>query len=66
MPKAPRLTPEDAERLLLDAGFTLLRARGSHRIYGKGAQRCVIPFHAGKDLHPKLVKQVLQAIELTR
>lgn len=23
----------------------------------------VLPFHAGKDLHPKIIKQVLLAIE---
>lgn len=26
--------------------------------------RVVIPFHSGKILHPKIVKQVLQAIEI--
>ena len=46
----------------LKAGFELLRIKGSHRIYAKDKQRMIIPYHAGKSLHPKIVKQVLQAI----
>ncbi|GMV93789.1 MAG: hypothetical protein AMXMBFR82_35670 [Candidatus Hydrogenedentota bacterium] len=63
MPKAPRLTAPEAEAVLLKAGFELVRTRGSHRIYRKGSRRCVVPFHAGKDLHPKMVKQILSTIE---
>ncbi len=63
MPKLPRLTPQDAEALLLEAGFELLRSRGSHRLYLKGSKRIVVPFHAGKILHPKIAKQILKAIE---
>lgn len=29
----------------------------------KGNVRMVLPFHAGRSLHPKIVKQVLEAIE---
>ena len=63
MPKLPRLTAAEAEKLLAEAGFDLLRTKGSHRIYVQGSIRVVIPFHAGKILHPKIVKQVLDAIE---
>ncbi|MGB7417438.1 MAG: type II toxin-antitoxin system HicA family toxin [Thermosynechococcaceae cyanobacterium] len=63
MPKRPRLTASEAERLVLKAGFKLLRSEGSHRIYGKNRLRVVIPFHAGKILHPKIIKQILKAIE---
>jgi predicted RNA binding protein YcfA (HicA-like mRNA interferase family) len=41
----------------------LLRSKGSHRIYLKGARRVVVPFHSGVVLHPKIVKQVVEAIE---
>lgn len=40
----------------------LIRSKGSHRIYIKDHRRIVIPFHAGKILHPKIVKQVYSAI----
>ncbi|WP_396035011.1 type II toxin-antitoxin system HicA family toxin [Candidatus Cyanaurora vandensis] len=62
MPRLPRLTAPEAEGLLLKSGFEFLRSEGSHRIYGKDRLRMVIPFHAGKTLHPKIVKQVLKAI----
>jgi len=65
MPKLPRLTAADAETMLLQAGFAWLRSRGSHRIYAKGGRRVVVPFHSGTMLHPKIVKQVLAAIEDT-
>lgn len=65
MPRLPRLTAQDAENLLINAEFEMMRSKGSHRIYIKGDIRVVIPFHAGKVLHPKIVKQVFKAIEAT-
>jgi predicted RNA binding protein YcfA (HicA-like mRNA interferase family) len=63
MPKLSRWTAIEAERTLLGARFELLRSKGSHRISGKGALRVTVPFHSGAALHPKIVKQVLEAIE---
>ena len=63
MPKNPRLTPSEAESLLLESGFILLRCKGSHRIYQKNHEKIVIPFHQGKILHPKIVKQVIESVE---
>ena len=63
MPKLPRWTALEAERVLLAAGFELLRSKGSHRIYGKGPLRVTVPFHSGTSLHPKIVKQVLETID---
>jgi predicted RNA binding protein YcfA (HicA-like mRNA interferase family) len=65
MPKLPRLTAADAEAMLLRAGFAWLRSKGSHRIYEKASRRIVVPFHSGVTLHPKVVKQILEAIEET-
>ena len=62
MAKLPRLKAEEAEKMLLKAGFELIRSKGSHRIYLKGNRRIVIPFHPGRILHPKVVKQVLKAV----
>ncbi len=64
MPKLPRLKPKEAEAILLKAGFELIRSKGSHRIYMKGNKRVVVPFHADKVLHPKIIKQVLKATEI--
>lgn len=63
MPKLPRLTPAEAEAQLLKSGFVWLRSKGSHRIYVRDARRVVVPFHGTATLHPKIVKQVLEAIE---
>jgi predicted RNA binding protein YcfA (HicA-like mRNA interferase family) len=63
LPKLPRLTAKEAEKLLLNAGFTQIRSKGSHRIYFRDNVRVVIPFHSGKVLHPKTVQQVFTAIE---
>ena len=62
MPKTPQMRPVEAESLLLRAGFALIRTKGSHRIYLRGDTRIVIPFHAGRDLHPKVVRHVLDAL----
>ncbi|MCY7274067.1 MAG: type II toxin-antitoxin system HicA family toxin [Phormidesmis sp. CAN_BIN44] len=62
MPRLPRLTAQEAEKLLLDSGFLLLRIKGSHHIYFRDGIRVVIPFHSGEILHPKIIKQVIAAI----
>jgi len=61
--KQPRLTARDAESLLLSAGFELLRSKGSHRISMRGSTRVVVPFHGSRTLHPKIIRQVLNAVE---
>lgn len=61
--KDPRLNAAEAEKLLIDNGFNLIRTKGSHRIYVKGERRIVIPFHGTKIFHPNIVKQVLKAIQ---
>jgi len=63
LPKNPRITAIEAESMLLKSGYLLVRSKGIHRIYIKEGKRIVIPFHSGKTLHPKIVKQVLNAIE---
>ena len=65
MPKLPGLTPQEAESMLLKAGYEFIRSKGSHRIYMKGIKRVVVPYHSGKVLHPKIVKQIVKAIETT-
>jgi len=63
LPKLQRLTAQEAEKLLLKAGFKMIRSKGSHRIYMKGDNRIIVPFHPGRILHPKVVKQVLESIK---
>jgi predicted RNA binding protein YcfA (HicA-like mRNA interferase family) len=63
LPKLPRLTAQEAERLLLQKGFEKIRCKGSHRIYKKGKRKIIIPFHSGRILHPKIVKKVIEVTE---
>ena len=60
MSKLPVMNAKQAEQALLAVGFVLIRTKGSHRIYQKEDCRIVIPFHGTKDLHPKIVKEVLE------
>ncbi len=62
MPKQPRITALEAEKMLLKGGFELNRTKGSHRIFLKGNVRIVVPFHSGQILHPKIVREVLEAL----
>ncbi len=59
LPKLPTLNAKEAEKILILLGYELLRIKGSHHIYGKGNERFVIPFHSGKNLHPKIVKSLV-------
>ena len=63
MAKTPRLTFRELETVLAKAGFTLVRAKGSHRIFMKSGVRVVIPFHSGKTLHPKIIKKALESLK---
>jgi predicted RNA binding protein YcfA (HicA-like mRNA interferase family) len=63
LPKLPRLMPQEAEAMLLKSGFEMVRSKGSHRIYIRRNRRIIVPFHIGKTLHPKIVKQVFKAIK---
>lgn len=58
------MTAKEAENLLLKAGFFLDRQKGSHRIYKRENVRIVIPFHTGKELHPKIVKELRNTLEI--
>ena len=63
MPKLPRLDAGRSRTCPAQCRFELLRSKGSHRIYGKGALRVTVPFHSGVSLHPKIIKQVREIIE---
>ncbi|MBS1829729.1 MAG: type II toxin-antitoxin system HicA family toxin [Acidobacteria bacterium] len=62
MPKIPRWDARDAERALLRAGFTLLRTKGSHRIYGYGSLRVTVPFRGQKATRVQPSKLIALAL----
>lgn len=61
MTRLPRVTAAEVIGVLEKAGFSLARQSGSHKIYKNAAgRRVTVSFHAGKVLHPKLLKSILK------
>jgi len=64
--KFPRLTSEQAIKIIEKLGFVLIRQSGSHKIYkNQKGTRITIPFHKGKILHPKIVKSIFKDAEIS-
>ena len=64
--KLPRVNAADAVRVLEKVGFFLARQSGSHRIYKNAeGQRVTVPYHSGKELHPKILKNILRDADMT-
>jgi len=62
----PILKPREVVALLEALGFTELRQRGSHKQFRHPDGRfTTVPFHAGRDLSPILLKQIAKDIGLT-
>lgn len=65
-PKLPRISPDKVIKVLEHIGFVLIRQSGSHRIYkNKKGMRVTVPYHSGKTLHPKILKNILHDADLT-
>jgi predicted RNA binding protein YcfA (HicA-like mRNA interferase family) len=59
--KVPRVTAAEVIRALERGGFFLARQSGSHRIYkNPEGKRVTVAYHAGKILHPKVLRSILQ------
>lgn len=62
----PVLKSREVAALLLRLGFQEVRQRGSHRQYrhpdGRGT---TVPFHAGRDISPTLLRKIARDIGLT-
>ena len=62
----PVLKPSEVEAILLKLGFAMVRQRGSHRQYRHADGRCTtVPFHAGRDISPILLRQIAKDISMT-
>jgi predicted RNA binding protein YcfA (HicA-like mRNA interferase family) len=54
----------DLQRILVAAGFTLVRTRGSHHVYTKAGVEEIVNFQPkGKEAKAYQVRQVLNLIE---
>ena len=67
MSRLPRLRGRKVIRTLQDAGFELVRIRGSHHFLQHSDGRCtVVPVHAGEHVGPGLLLKILRDCEMTR
>jgi predicted RNA binding protein YcfA (HicA-like mRNA interferase family) len=66
MSSIPVLKPQEVVRLLENLGFLEVRQKGSHKQFrhedGRGT---TVPFHKGRDISPRLLRQIASDIELT-
>jgi predicted RNA binding protein YcfA (HicA-like mRNA interferase family) len=64
--RLPRITSKEIIRIIERGGFTLSRSSGSHHIYKNAAgRRTTVPVHAGKILHPKVLKSILWEMDMS-
>lgn len=64
--KYPILRPNEVAAILSRLGFEEVRQRGSHKQYRHADGRCTtVPFHAGRDISPILLRQIAKDIGLT-
>jgi len=64
--RLPRLTTAEVIRVLERVGFFPVRQRGSHKLCkNEEGKRVTVRYHAGRILHPKVLKSILRDAELT-
>lgn len=66
MAGVPVLKPREVIALLVSLGFVEVRQRGSHKQFRHADGRATtVPFHAGRDISPILLRQIAKDIGLT-
>lgn len=62
----PVLKPREIVGFLEALGFNEIRQRGTHKQFRHADGRCTtVPFHAGRDVSPILLRQIAKDIGLT-
>ena len=66
MGSVPVLKPREVVALLEGHGFVEARQRGSHKQFRHADGRSTtVPFHAGRDISPTLLRKIARDIGLT-
>jgi predicted RNA binding protein YcfA (HicA-like mRNA interferase family) len=66
MPGIPVLKPREVVAILNALGFVEVRQRGSHKQFRHPDGRTTtVPFHAGRDISPILLRQIAKDIGVT-
>lgn len=66
MSNIPVLKPQEVVRILENLGFVEVRQKGSHKQFRHpDGRRTTVPFHKGRDISPRLLRQIANDIEVT-
>ncbi|NEO91646.1 MAG: type II toxin-antitoxin system HicA family toxin [Moorea sp. SIO3G5] len=66
MSNIPVLKPQEVVRILDNLGFVEARQKGSHKQFRhKDGRATTVPFHKGRDISPRLLRQIASDINLT-
>lgn len=66
MSKIPILKPQEVVRILNNLGFIEVRQKGSHKQFRhEDGRATTVPFHKGRDISPRLLRQIAKDIDLT-
>lgn len=67
MTRLPRLTGKEIIAALKNAGFEVVRIKGSHhRLRHADGRVTTVPVHAGETIGPGLMSIILRDVEITR
>lgn len=66
MSRLPRIRATEAIAALRKVGFEVVRVKGSHHVLARSDGRTtVVPVHAGENVGPGLLRQILRDADLT-
>jgi predicted RNA binding protein YcfA (HicA-like mRNA interferase family) len=66
MTRLPRLKGKEIIRLLEQAGFRVIRTKGSHIFLRHSDGRAtVVPVHSGETIGPGLLRAILRDVEMS-
>jgi len=66
MTRLPRLKGKEIIRILQQAGFTVVRTRGSHAVLRhQDGRTTVVPLHYRETIGPGLLRAILRDVEMS-
>ena len=66
MSNIPVLKPQKVVRILENLGFVEVRQKVSHKQFRhEDGRATTVPFHKGRDISPRLLRQIASDINLT-
>lgn len=66
MSNIPVLKPQEVVRILEKLGFVEVRQKGSHKQFRHfDGRSTTVPFHKGRDISPRLLRQIASDIGST-